>query len=107
MFLATSYDPFNIYFIIYTIFQKFWVGKYFFILIKDIYIVTENSISRKCCPLNPKKILVSTKFLSSCFQHNKKCFLTQSQYIKMISEGSCDTEDWSNDAENSALPSQE
>jgi len=22
----------------------------------------------------------------------------------MISEGSCDTEDWSNDAENSALP---
>ncbi len=25
----------------------------------------------------------------------------------MISEGSCDTEDWINDAENSALPSQE
>ncbi len=25
------------------------------------------------------------------------------QYIRMISEGSCDTEDWSNDAENSAL----
>ncbi len=25
----------------------------------------------------------------------------------MISKGSCDTEDWSNDAENSALPSQE
>jgi len=25
----------------------------------------------------------------------------------MLSEGSCDTEDWSNDAENSALPSQE
>ncbi len=23
--------------------------------------------------------------------------------IRMISEGSCDTEDWSNDAENSAL----
>ncbi len=28
------------------------------------------------------------------------------QHIRMISEGSCDTEDWSNDAENSALPSQ-
>jgi len=27
--------------------------------------------------------------------------------MRMISEGSCDTEDWSNDAENSALPSQE
>jgi len=25
----------------------------------------------------------------------------------MISEGSCDTEDWSNDAENTALLSQE
>ncbi len=24
----------------------------------------------------------------------------------VISEGSCDSEDWSNDAENSALPSQ-
>ncbi len=29
------------------------------------------------------------------------------QPIRMISEGSCDTEDWSTDAENSALPSQE
>jgi len=28
------------------------------------------------------------------------------QHIRMISEGSCDTEDWSNDAENSALPSE-
>jgi len=25
----------------------------------------------------------------------------------MTSDGSCDTEDWSNDAEHSALPSQE
>ncbi len=29
------------------------------------------------------------------------------QHIKMISEGSCDTEDWSNDAENSALSTHE
>ncbi len=29
------------------------------------------------------------------------------QHIRMISEGSYDTEDWSNDAENSALSSQE
>ncbi len=27
----------------------------------------------------------------------------QNQHIRMISEGSCDTEDWSNDAENSTL----
>ncbi len=32
--------------------------------------------------------------------HNKK--KSANQYIRMISEGSCDTEDWSNDAENSA-----
>ncbi len=25
------------------------------------------------------------------------------QFIRMVSEGSCDTEDWSNDAENSAF----
>ncbi len=30
-------------------------------------------------------------------------FLEQQISILMISEGSCDTEDWSNDAENSAL----
>ncbi len=29
------------------------------------------------------------------------------QPIRKISEGLCDTEDWSDDAENSALPSQE
>ncbi len=29
------------------------------------------------------------------------------QQIRMICEGSCDTEDWINDAENSALTSQE
>ncbi len=29
------------------------------------------------------------------------------QHIRMISEGSCDTEDWSNDAENPALQSKE
>jgi len=28
-------------------------------------------------------------------------------HIRMISEGSCDTEDWRNDAENVALASQE
>ncbi len=43
---------------------------------------------------------------------NISLFLTQNtlrtvswagnQHIRMISEGSCDTEDWSNDAENSA-----
>ncbi len=45
----------------------------------------------------------------NCFQHwqQSEMFLKQqNQHIRMTSEGSCDTEDWSNDAENSALPSQ-
>ncbi len=29
--------------------------------------------------------------------NNKKCLLSRKSHIKMISEGSCDTEDWSND----------
>ncbi len=29
--------------------------------------------------------------------------LIKNQHIRTISEGSCDTEEWSNDAENSAL----
>ncbi len=41
-----------------------------------------------------------------CFQYKNK-YLAANQYIIMISEGSCDAEDWSNDAENSALPHSE
>ncbi len=33
--------------------------------------------------------------------NNKKCFLSTNLCIRMISEGSRDSEDWSNDAENS------
>jgi len=38
--------------------------------------------------------------------NDKKCFLSSKSAftVIMISEGSCDTEDWNNDAENSALP---
>jgi len=54
---------------------------------------------------------ISTKISSSTTafkitNNSKKCFLsTKSAYISMISEGSCDTEDWRNDAKN--LPTQE
>ncbi len=37
----------------------------------------------------------------------QEMFLEPQIHIKMISEGSCDTEDWSNNAKNAALPSQE
>ncbi len=46
---------------------------------------------------NVYKILKSTAVFKL---NNKKMFLASNQYIRMISEGSCDTEDWSIDAEN-------
>ncbi len=50
-------------------------------------------------PKNPENVSVSTEIWSSTTVFN----IDNNQYIRMISEGSCDTEDWSNDAENSAL----
>ncbi len=37
----------------------------------------------------------------------RNVLLAPNQHIRRISKGSCDTKDWSNDAENSALTSQE
>ncbi len=45
--------------------------------------------------------MVSTMIFN--IEHFKKS--AANQHNRMISEGSFDTEDWSNDAENSALPS--
>ncbi len=41
----------------------------------------------------------------SCFQHNNNNnnFWAANQNIRIISKGSSDTEDWSNDVKNSAL----
>ncbi len=60
---------------------------------------------------------VQMKFLAMHFTNQKLSFDTRATYdlwlcgpgshIRMIFEGSCDTEDWSNDAENIYLPSQE
>ncbi len=56
-------------------------------------------------------IMISTKILRSwtVFNINNTLLMiiivswTVNQHIRMISKGSCATEDWSNDAENSAL----
>ncbi len=52
-------------------------------------------------------IKVSANILSSTavfnIDNNSKYFLSSKSAYYVISEGSCDTEDWSNDAENSAL----
>ncbi len=53
---------------------------------------------------SPKIISISTTVFN--IENNKKCVFN-SKCIRMNSKGSCDTEDWSNDAKNSALPSQE
>jgi len=50
-----------------------------------------------------KSITGSKKILSNTTVFNTDNDWVSNQYIRMISEGSCDTEDWSNDAENSAL----
>ncbi len=67
---------------------------------KYFYIVTKN-ISNKCCSSelsthenSLEKISVSTKII--------KLKLENQLHIRIISEGSCDTEDWRNDAENTA-----
>ncbi len=39
------------------------------------------------------------KYVLNCFKY----WSSANQHIRVISEGSCDTEDWSNDAENTAL----
>ncbi len=53
---------------------------------------------------NINLLIFTIKKKLSWFAHK---YWAANQHISMISEGSCDTEDWSNDAENSALPSQE
>ncbi len=47
------------------------------------------------------------KLYSAVFNIIINVFWAANQHIRMIYEGSCDTEDWSNDAKSSALKSQE
>ncbi len=58
----------------------------------------------------PENKLYSVLLCYTVFNNNNnnniKCFFFQNIF-RMISEGSCDTEDWSNDAKKSALKSQE
>ncbi len=58
---------------------------------------------------NSEKVSVCMKILFVCMKifidtdNNKNVSWAVNLHIRMISEGSCDTEDWSNDAKNSAL----
>ncbi len=68
-------------------------------------------ISNKCCAFelsinqnNPgKQKSLNIKQPNLTLITIRNVYWAPKQYIRLISEGSCDTEEWSNDAENSAL----
>ncbi len=73
---------------------------------KMTFIILQNiSIWNKCC--SEKKVspipqkYEAAQLFSTLIIRNVSW--AANQHIRMISEGSCDTEDWSNDAENSVL----
>ncbi len=75
---------------------------------KDIYNVTKDLRRMPTFLFNKESwinLTVSTKIWSSTtiFLIIRNVSWAANQHIKMISVRSCDTEDWSNDAENSAL----
>ncbi len=107
---------------IYKAFQKFGVSKRFFFFffyklillfwreVKLINVIVKTYIVRK--DLYFKQML----FFLTLYSSKKKVSCSKKQYeaakqfehiinqhIRMLYEGSCDTEDWSNDAENSWL----
>ncbi len=75
-------------------FNKFWINAilFNFLLIKE---------SKKKVTQVPKNIKQHNSFTVN--QHIRSATLILIQHFRMISEGSCDTEDWSNDAENTDL----
>ncbi len=71
--------------------------------------VTKISISNQFCSF---ELAIHQRILKMCAQKYQavqlfSTFLSSKSTYYLLSEGSFDTEDWSNDAENSALPSQE
>ncbi len=63
-------------------------------------------ISDKCLSLDlsiHQRILKKMYSTVLNIDNNNNVSWAANQHIIMISEGSCDTEDWSNDAENTAL----
>ncbi len=86
---------------------------YLFIYFKEINTFIQQGCIKNADSLNFlffkkswKSVSVSTNILSQQFSTwiiFRNASWAANQHIRMISEGSWDTEDWSNDAENSAL----
>jgi len=70
---------------------------------KDIYNVTKDYISNKCCSselsINQGILKKSTQLFSTLIIIKNVFFFCALYLHRMISEGSCDTKDWSNDAD--------
>ncbi len=66
-----------------------------------IFYLSENP-EKEISQVSSKTLCTTTVFFFT-FIFIKNIYLASNQHIRMISEGSCDIEDWSNDAENSAL----
>ncbi len=80
--------------------SKFGVSNKYNVLDYQISILNQIKKERKYHGF-PKNIRQN-----KCFQHwliRRNVSWAANQHIRMISEGSCDTEDWSNDVEYSAL----
>jgi len=58
-------------------------------------------------PMSKKAVRLNFLFHKGFWKIIRNVSWSPNEHIRMISEGSCDSEDWSNDAEHSALPSQE
>ncbi len=73
---------------------------------KDLYCYNKfwiNAILFNFLLIKEKSNAGSKKYYAAQQFHYWSATLIINQHFRMISEGSCDTEDWSNDAENSAL----
>ncbi len=70
---------------------------------KNIHNITNAFLLQVFWTFYPKKYYVFHKNMKQHINNNNHVSWAANQHIRMISEGSCDTEGWSNDAENSAL----
>ncbi len=77
-------------------------------MIKTFIMLQKISISDKCCSSELYSSKKPEEIILSCFQHNnnnnnnKMFFLSSKSAYQNDFWRSCDTEDWSNDAENTA-----
>ncbi len=84
-------------------YNKFWINA---ILFNFLLIKEKSKTGSKNIKQHNSFTIVNQHIRSATLiiiQHIRSATLILIQHFRMISEGSCDTEDWSNDAENSAL----